>query len=79
MTLQHSMRYKGLLQYFTIPPHSTWNMFHHINHVLTDMDSTWNPCGINIDSMWNAPNISTYFQVRFKKLISYKTFDQLTT
>ena len=25
---------------------STWNMFHHINHVFTD-----------VDSMWNVPNI----------------------
>jgi hypothetical protein len=28
------------------------------------------PHGFHVDSMWNAPNISTYFQVRFKKLIS---------
>ena len=63
---------------------STWipHRFH--------IDSTWNlhgvyvesmqiPHGFHVESMWNAPNISTYFQVRFKKLISYKTFDQLTT
>jgi len=25
---------------------STWNMFHHINHVLTDVDSTWIPHGL---------------------------------
>jgi len=47
---------------------STWNMFHHINHILTDMES-----------MWNGPNISTYSQVRFNNLISNKTFDQLIT
>ena len=59
-----------LSQYFTMPPHSTWNpcgtdlfhvesmestwnMFHHINHVLTDMDSIWNPYGIHMESTWN--------------------------
>jgi len=51
------------LQYFTMPPHSTWNMFYHINHVLTDtdrlhmdlfhMESTWSLCGVYADSTWN--------------------------
>ena len=41
---------------------STWNMFHHINHVLTDMDSIWNPHGIHVDlfhmeSTWNPPEV----------------------
>ena len=52
---------------------STWNMFHHINHVFTDVDSTWiphgfhmdlfhmestwNPPEVHVDSMWNVPNI----------------------
>jgi len=50
---------------------STWNMFHHINHVLTDVDSTWNPHGlishgIHMEStwtysMWNVPNIFNLF------------------
>jgi len=41
--------------------------------------STWNPHGIHMKSMWNGPNISTYSEVRFNNLISYKTFDQLIT
>jgi len=36
---------------------STWNMFHHINHVLTDVDSTWNPHGIHMESTWNPHGI----------------------
>jgi len=37
---------------------STWNMFYHINHVLTDMESTWNPCPFHMDlfymdSIWS--------------------------
>jgi len=30
---------------------STWNMFHHINHVLADMESIWNPHEIHMESM----------------------------
>jgi len=52
--------------------------------------STWNPYGVyvesmripcvfHVDSIWNAPNISTYSQVRSKILILYETFDQLAT
>ena len=60
----------AFLQYFTMPPHSTWNpcgtdLFH-----VESMESTWNPHGIHMESMWNAPNISTYSQVRLKFLIS---------
>jgi len=40
---------------------STWNMFHHINHVL-NVDSAWNPHGIHMDlfhmeSTWNPHGI----------------------
>ena len=54
---------------------STWNP-HGIHMDLFHMESTWNPHEVHVDSMWNAPNISTYSQVRFKILILYKTFDQ---
>ena len=45
--------FEWYLQYFTMPPHSTWNMFHHINHILTDMDSTWIPHGFHMESTWS--------------------------
>ena len=45
---------------------STWNMFHHINHVLTDMDSIWNPHGIHMKSMWIPRGMHLIFQLILK-------------
>ena len=54
--------------------------------VLTILSNTLScphiPHGFHMEliySMWNTSNISSYSQVRFKNLISYKPFDQLIT
>ena len=60
-------------QYFTMPPYSTWSPYGiHMKSMLIPHGLI--PHGFHVKSMWNAPNISSYSQVRFKILISYNGF-----
>ena len=61
-----------------------------LNHVLTEMDSTWylcsfhmestwSLCGFHIDSMWNSCGMHLLFSSQIQKFNFIQTFDQLTT